>query len=100
MSEQPKLPVARRSIDLTFCSSEEERRLRTRLTRTLNVAADLVWLKSSLVGTSAIYVHAQQVADAWAYRPATVEQLQAAVELVTRLFQAAVIAERLEAADA
>lgn len=87
-------------VDLMFCTSEAERKLRTRLQKARDVASRRAWVGDRGPGARQIYELAQECSSAWVFRPASVERLTDALGLATRLFQAAHLAEKLEAGDA
>jgi hypothetical protein len=96
----PQAKAGLHPVDLAYHQhGDVERKLRIRLHQARDVAARRAWQKDTGPGTRAIYLTAQEGAAAWVFRPASVEQLQSAVTLATRLFQAASIAERLEGGD-
>ena len=86
-------------VDLAVCGSEEERKLRLRLHKARDVAGRRAEQSQTGPGARAIYLLAADAAGAWIFRAARIDQLQDAIELVTRLFQAAAPADRLEASD-
>jgi len=74
-----------------------EHGLRTRLMKVRNVAAMAVAGPLPVSGTRDLFVMLDEVASAWWLRPASISELEDAIELCQTLWRATRISEKLEA---